>query len=350
MRWDVEKSLKHIASTFSQEVKHISSLELAVVPMPLPVLMKRQASNSRSPCPAAAGTTAGIAQQFTLLCGFDLPGDDLVQQAATSLLQCMDICSSYHPRCDAVAYEASEAHGSNNCYLKYAVGTPTTQSFEMDAATAIWPNTQEDCTVNGTVTAAGYEFQTFCGQDYPRDDLVQNFAASLHDCLGLCAGQASCLGVSYEASMEHGYENCYLKSSATAAGLYTQQFVVDSAFRMGPASSSASPSTASSASPPTASSASPSTSTSQSTGSAAHIGATSDSTQHSSKSWIAGAVIGPLVFIVLIAGLVFYIYRRKYLKTRDSGISGVEAKISHSTYQEGQKPVQELDGRAIHSA
>ena len=305
-------------------------------------LQKRQTSNSRSPCPAPLGATAGTTQQFNLLCGSDLPSFDMAARPATSLLQCIDVCSSWHPRCDAVAYEASAAHGQNNCLLKYALGSPTTLPYEMDAATAIWPSTQEDCSVNGTVVVEGYNFQTFCGLDYPRDDTVQSFTSSLQECLGLCAGQSGCFGVSYEASMEHGYKNCYLKSSASAAGLYKQQFVVDSAFRMGPVSSI------------TSSSTTPSLSSS----SAAPAGAASNSAtpsgnsaQHPSMAWIAGAVIGPIALIALVAGLVFLLYRRKRpgttLQPGTAELSAVAPVLFRNQDRAPAKPVTELDGRPV---
>jgi PAN domain len=304
--------------------------------------LKRQTSNTRSPCPATAGTTAGSTQQFQLLCGSDLPLFDLARRPATSLLQCIDLCSLWHPRCDAVAYEASGAHGSNNCFLKYGLGSATTQPYAMDAATAVWPSTQEDCTVNGTLSKAGYDFQTYCGLDYPRDDTVQSFAGSLLDCLALCAGQAGCLGVSYEASMAHGYENCYLKSSATTAGLYKQLFVMDSAFRLGPASSSA----ASSSSSRVAAS---STSAAESSGLSAQVSAASNSAP---KSWIAGVVIGPLALIALLAGLVFFLRRRKRRAATPSGVpapakedGGAARTVSELGGRE--KHISELDGRPV---
>lgn len=322
--------------------------------------LKRQTSNSRSPCPASSGTAAGTTQQFNLLCGSDLPSDDLVQRPATSLLQCIDICSSWHPRCYAVAYEASAAHGQDNCYLKYTLGSPTTQPYEMDAATAIWPSTQDDCSVNGTVIAGGYNFQTFCGLDYPRDDTAQRFADSLQECLGLCAGQSGCFGVSYEASMANGFENCYLKSSASAAGLYKQQYVIDSAFRLGPASSATTSSTIPSLS---SSSDTPVGSVSSTTArllssSTAPVGAASNSTtplgnstQHSSMAWVAGAVIGPIALITLVAGLALLLYRRKRPRTTSQlgnrELSAEAPGLPQTQDKAPVKPVTELDGRPV---
>ncbi len=138
---------------------------------------------------------------------------------------------------------------------------------------------------------------------------MQSFTGSLQECLGVCAGQSGCLGVSYEASMEHGYKNCYLKKSASTAGLYKQQFVVDSAFRLGPASSVAASSTTLSLSSTTPS---PSLSSAVPVGTASNSATPSvNSAQHSSMAWIAGAVIGPIAFIALVAGLVFLLYRWK---------------------------------------
>jgi hypothetical protein len=214
--------------------------------------------------------------------------------------------------------------------LKYAVGGPSAKS-DTDSATAIWPATQEDCTVNGTVSAAGYEFQTFCGLDYPRDDVTQSFTSSLQDCLELCANQANCLGVSYEASMAHGYNNCYLKSSGNSAGLYKQQFVVDTAFRLGPASNSASSSISRTIVSSTATSST----------------LASSSTQHSSKDWIAGAVIGPLGFIFLIAAIMFCVFRRRHRTKTAPGVTNDETAPAYATYRKDPVVISELDSRPV---
>jgi PAN domain-containing protein len=316
----IEEFQEHMALFFDQYKQHI----------PLSRPLKRQNSNTRSPCPASGGTAAGDTQQFSLLCGSDLPGDDIDAVPATSLLQCIDLCSAYHPRCDAVSYQADEAQGPDNCYLKYAVGGPSAKS-DTDSATAIWPATQEDCTANGTVSAAGYEFQTYCGLDYPRDDMTQSFTSSLQGCLELCANQASCLGVSYEASMAHGYNNCYLKSSGNSAGLFKQQFVVDTAFRLGPASSSASSSMSR-----TTLSSTPTTST-----------LASSSRHHSSNAWIAGAVVGPLAFISLIAAILFCVFRRRHRTKAAPGLTNDEMAPSYATYRKDPVVLSELDSRPV---
>jgi hypothetical protein len=103
-------------------------------------LGKRQ--SDRLPCPSNSPSEIGSTQQFSVSCGLDLVGADLIRQPADSLTDCVNICASTHhndARCEAVTYEASAAHGSNNCYLKSSVPALVQQPFEVDSAVAIWP-------------------------------------------------------------------------------------------------------------------------------------------------------------------------------------------------------------------
>ncbi len=236
----------------------------------------------RDPCPGSNGGTVGAVEPFTLLCGVDLVGDDIGSVPADNITQCADACAVYqHPRCAAVAFEASQAHGTSNCYLKSAVPTPTVQTFVMDAAVAAGPTATEDCAALGpTHTAqARVLFRTYCGYDYQRDDLVQSFAADMGACMDQCvqhntaAAAGSCLGVAYEASQLTGFQNCYLKDGNNTADLVSPAFVVDAAFIVGTAAlPTTSPAGASTPSPSPSPSSSPSPSP--------------------SIAWIAGPIVG----------------------------------------------------------
>lgn len=245
----------------------------------------------RDPCPGSNGGTVGAVEPFTLLCGVDLVGDDIGSVPADNITQCADACAVYqHPRCAAVAFEASQAHGTSNCYLKSAVPTPTVQTFVMDAAVAAGPTATEDCAALGpTHTAqARVLFRTYCGYDYQRDDLVQSFAADMGACMDQCvqhntaAAAGSCLGVAYEASQLTGFQNCYLKDGNNTADLVSPAFVVDAAFIVGTAAlPTTSPAGASTPSPSPSPSSSPSPSP--------------------SIAWIAGPIVGGVAGLTLLA-------------------------------------------------
>ncbi|KAF2648472.1 hypothetical protein K491DRAFT_737430 [Lophiostoma macrostomum CBS 122681] len=306
--------------------------------VPYSHLTKRD--GDRSPCPVDSPPEIGSSQSFNVSCGLDYNGGfaDMYQAASPSLTDCVDKCASHHPQCVAVSYEASEAHGTNNCYLKNATPPLVLRSYVMDSAVAIWPTgNEEDCAgISGDFTTQGVSFETHCGQDYPYNDYKQAFATSLEDCMGQCASvKGSCAGVSYEASMAHGYMNCYLKSAVGVNLLMTQDFVVDSAFvvkRQSGSSSAisltaqASSSFASTATSDSISSLTPglllsmsSATTAPSSASATTPGAEASTTAtgaavahtSTSKAWIAGAVIGPIVGIIIIALLCMLFFRRR---------------------------------------
>ena len=304
----------------------------------LPALHAKQLNKrdgDRSPCPSSSPPDTGSTQQFTVSCNLDLVGDELENVPATSLLDCIDTCANYHSnngRCEAVGYEASALHGETNCYLKKAVPTPVEQTFEIDIAVAIWPDTVEDCTDLSADFQAENGFQTHCGQDYPYNDVPgkQFNANSLEACIKMCAAQEDvCAGVSYEASMNHGYLNCYFKSAVGSNGLTKTSFSVDSAFlvQRNPSSSSAAataspslvPGILSSATAVSSSSSASSTQSPAPTSPTDSASPTASSTNNSSsKAWIAGAVLGPLVFLALITVLALYFYRRARGSRRES--------------------------------
>jgi hypothetical protein len=51
------------------------------------------------------------------------------QVPSASIPQCLEACAASHPLCIGIAWEASEAHGTNNCYLKSASGQAVTQTY-----------------------------------------------------------------------------------------------------------------------------------------------------------------------------------------------------------------------------
>ncbi|KAF2821104.1 hypothetical protein CC86DRAFT_386646 [Ophiobolus disseminans] len=282
-------------------------------------LQKRD--GDRSPCPSNSPPNIGSTQKFSVSCGLDRPYSDSDRVIASSLLDCVNLCArsdlvatSGH-RCEAVVYEASAAHGAKNCYLKSSAPPSLQQAFVIDSAVAIWPtNNQLDCDDISEDVQAQKGFQKYCGQDYPYNDDVKYNANSLASCVDLCAARGiSCAGVSYEASMAHGYHNCYLKSAVGRNNLVTQAFRVDSAFLVrGNAVTSSARATAQNTLSPLGTGPSSSTVTLLTISSSASSGSVTTtpalqiplaSASSPSRVWIAGAVIGPLALLA-IAGLL----------------------------------------------
>ncbi|ORY16887.1 hypothetical protein BCR34DRAFT_583962 [Clohesyomyces aquaticus] len=277
-------------------------------------LLKR--TLDRTPCPNGSLSTIGTTQQFKITCGVGQQGEDLQRLDASNLLTCVSLCTASHPRCLGVVFKSDVDPGANNCWLKSTVDGPAQQGNQSDAAIAVWPNVQEDCaSIPSDFQSQNLKFTTYCGLDYPHDDYKVIHATSFKDCMGQCASnRPSCAGVSYEASMHNGYNNCYLKRTASLSGLYTWNFVVDTAFVVAsPVQSSLSrnlptptttlyrqlsPNSTSTISLPSATQPSP-TPTSSSLAQNTPL----------SKAWIAAAVMGPLLVVAIVAFLGFFFYR-----------------------------------------
>jgi MYXO-CTERM domain-containing protein len=294
-------------------------------------LSKRQ--DSRAPCPSGNGSTIGDTQSFTLYCGVDYPGYDLGPTPASSILACVDICASYHPLCVGVAFEASLAHGTSNCYPKYSLPAPVVQTYAIDAAAAIATPASSDCSSLGeTYTVGSTVFQLYCGKDFPQNDLVQFHEDTMEGCMEQCVSYSQessyCAAVSYEASQAHGYLNCYLKSSTKSGSLETQAFVVDSAFVIQDALITSS-STIESSIPATSVTAAatilgttsnmpsplpsnPATAAASSTPSISLI--PSESPSSPSRVWISGIVIGSVAIVALVAVGLLLLRRRQRRK------------------------------------
>lgn len=136
-----------------------------------------------------------------------------------------------------VAFEATRAHGPNNCYLKYAAGRAVTQTYSMDGAYSA-PTPESNACVNEVspyISHSGLAFELHCGLDYAGGDMTGYHKESLDGCMDACAAYGSaCVAVAYEASLAHGWVNCYLKSAITQP---TQQaFVVHGARVVGTSS------------------------------------------------------------------------------------------------------------------
>lgn len=307
----------------------------------------------------------GSQQAYQVTCGVDLVGGDLSRTTASSLLDCIAQCTAT-TSCLGITYEAEDEHGSQNCYLKSSISIPIPKDYAVDSAIRIPDDVQDDCeglaeelSVNNT------RFHKYCGMDYPRNDDGVDHANSMEDCLRICADHSECAGVSYEPGMAHslGYWNCYLKSATATQGLVKQTWKVDSAFAVDTDGNTET--TISSSLAPTSTLAAvssltlslPSAPVATSTSSTNNTGGSSPS-----KAWIAGAVLGPVLGVVLVALLCFLLYKRRQ-KTRHGHADAVQSSdrdysdkvaVQRDVRQSpdpqelpAQSPRHELDGRHL---
>jgi PAN domain len=172
-----------------------------------------------SGCPAGSSYSIpnnDLQVPFATYCGYDLPGDDSARLHADSFESCAGSCVNAHPRCYAFAWEGSELHGFDNCYLKNAVGTPTLQQFSVDAAIVYGDSiliSDANCaSLPPLYVVNSYVFRVSCGLNIPGYDLYQIPADDMTDCIDQCSIQHECEGVAYEADRRYGYLNCYLKN------------------------------------------------------------------------------------------------------------------------------------------
>ncbi|KAK4150521.1 hypothetical protein C8A00DRAFT_17965 [Chaetomidium leptoderma] len=167
--------------------------------------------NNQSPCPNGDGTTIGTAQQFTVLCDMTIGGDVLNRVDAFDFTTCVDICSSFHPKCEGVTFNGTR------CTLK-AGGKSADQrrSRRNESAVAKFPGASSNCvTLGGSQRALGTNFTTMCGFVINGSDIGQNFAPTFQDCLGQCAATRGCAAVSFDPSQNLGFKNCYLKNTVS---------------------------------------------------------------------------------------------------------------------------------------
>ncbi|KAK4651832.1 hypothetical protein QC762_600200 [Podospora pseudocomata] len=176
--------------------------------------MNRRQNN---PCTRASGngTTIGSVQDFTLFCNTNLDGDVVERLDAFDLTACMDLCSSFHPRCDGASYDGTR------CFLKTRLAPVDPRQFVrgIDSGIASFPEASSNCpALPGTQVALGTNFQVMCGFIIAGSDMSQNFAPTFQDCLGQCAATSGCAAVSYDPTLNLGFKNCYLKTGVADPG------------------------------------------------------------------------------------------------------------------------------------
>lgn len=165
---------------------------------------------SSPPCPNADGESIGTGLLLTLSCGASLNGEVLDTIEASSLEQCADFCGTFHPRCDGINF-----NDDDGCRLIGGVGGAGESESNLgdDSATAEYPTLpSSSCSDGEQTTPEGQRFEAMCGQVVNGGDLVQRHSRTYEECAGECAGTTDCVAFSFDASMERGFMNCYLKS------------------------------------------------------------------------------------------------------------------------------------------
>lgn len=272
-----------------------------------------QLTNTDTTCPYTNGSTQttdnGLAMQIS--CNLEIENESYCPQNstscpwhATSLSDCMDLCSKAHPLCTAVSYNPGMRAGYSNCYPKNEVAgdlilTNNSTVIFHSAVTAIG-NLTTTCKDDAIVSSSnGEQFTTSCDQYRPGSDLTVYHETNITKCMDTCVTytKGDCIGVVFDPDMGLGWENCFLKS-ATGTPLYNTTAIF----------ARLSNSTASS-------------------------GTASKSTK--SKAWIAGPVIGGIIVLVLVGvAALFVSRRRKRQSTVDNDKLAVAAMQEHQGHQE----------------
>ena len=249
------------------------------------VIPTSQLSSTDTSCPFTSSSLQSTdnGMQFDIECGQDILGGDYCPTGnsscpfhASSLGECMALCSQSHPLCSGVSFNPDMIVGYANCYPKNNLASQaftTHTGFVIHSAVAKITNGTSNCTDQARVSASGKSYTTNCNQNQAGNDLTVYHDTSLDRCLDTCATwtSGSCIGVVFDAHMDLGWQNCYLKN-----GTSTPQYNTSATFAL----------------------------LSNSTSSAS-------SSSSSSKAWIAGPVVGGIVVLALLAGFFIWMKRRK---------------------------------------
>ncbi|KAK3687719.1 hypothetical protein B0T22DRAFT_378440 [Podospora appendiculata] len=212
-----------------------------------------------APCPGGNGTQLGTVQQFTVLCNTNIDGDVIHREDSFSFLTCVDLCSSFHPKCEGVSFDGK------HCQLRANLASERPKpARRFDGAIGTFPGATSNCpTLGGAAQVTNsVNYSTLCGTIIAGFDLGQNFAPTYQDCMGQCAATTGCAALSFDASQSQGFKNCYLKSAVMNSSATAPQLGIDSAMLSNAAqvaSPAASPASAAPSAAPTSATAAPAT-------------------------------------------------------------------------------------------
>lgn len=242
---------------------------------------------------------------FQIECGMDIVGydfsDDTSQNPyyawhhASSLQDCIDWCAKGKPLCFGVAYNADMTLGYRNCYPKSQnvsthVNAPTTnlQRAILHASVGQINYDKASCSTGVYNATGGKSYGLTCNTLVVGDNIGLVHQDTFDKCIDYCStyqnGSQACTIALYQPSASDGYQNCYLKAPTGNYQHYSQDgyhFAVLASSGLVATSNSTASSNAKKAS------------------------------GRSSKAWVAGAVIGPLVAIALIIGSLLWMRKRR---------------------------------------
>ncbi|KAF2432734.1 hypothetical protein EJ08DRAFT_608515 [Tothia fuscella] len=289
------------ATTFRQSTNDHSAL---VTPA-----LQLDNTNTAGPSSDQSTSITDNGMVFRISCGKDVTGGDYCPPSsnsstcpwhASSLTDCMNQCSLSHPLCTGVSYNPDMLMGYANCYPKNnfaKAGFSVNSGWVTHSAVAENANLPMKCTDKDTIMAGkDQNFTLQCNQNRAGNDISIYHETSLQKCVETCAtysaGGNTCLGIVFDASLELGWENCYLKG-AVGTPLYntTAAFALMTGVK------------------------DTSSSNDKSHGSGGGGGG-------GSKAWIAGVVIGVLAITIFIAAFIFW--RRRQHTGKSAVINGQE--------------------------
>jgi len=229
--------------------------------------------------------------EYRVYCGLDFYGSDIDAGYhplhTRSLDECMDFCSRGNPLCLGIAYNPDLQRGYHNCYLKGRSDTSAmrAQPWVMHSTVVELPLPNATCNPGNFTFGNEKIFSTICGYDSDGRGLLDLHTPDLGACMDSCAnyvnGTQSCVAAVYNPDATLGFENCYLKSSLGQVYSHTLTHFASVVGNV------------------TGSDSGNGTATGTGTGPS---DSGDDSSSSSSKAWIAGAVVGPLAGVGLIAG------------------------------------------------
>ncbi|KAL9079850.1 MAG: hypothetical protein Q9157_001306 [Trypethelium eluteriae] len=238
---------------------------------------------------------------------YNVSANSLCPTHADSLQDCMNQCTAAHGLCLAVVYLPSMFSGYGNCYYKNNVSTGSfdpKNSIDPPVHMAIldqdnvW-DVDSSC-INGTnyTSPNGAIFEISCNTNDNTPfgtDIMSFYSKNMSACADACATYTNssgydCVGVVFDSSLTDGYQNCYLKSIfGVVAPMSGHQWAL------------------------LAQRAQNTSTNSSSEGAHSPFSNPAPSLSSSSKTWVAGPVIGAVIGVAMIAGLFFWLRRHRQL-------------------------------------
>ncbi|KAH9908965.1 hypothetical protein F4778DRAFT_205870 [Xylariomycetidae sp. FL2044] len=175
-------------------------------------------------CPSQDGMQMGDDQTFQVMCDWQTTGNILATEPTDSVEACMEMCTSHQgTRCEAIAFWPDQG---NLCELKSDLAGTIERTGVVSALAMLPEEVGEDAPTSdcaglgdGTIqTARGKQYKLECGQVYTGEDMDVLFQETFAACRSTCAAHTLCVGVSYDASQDQGYNNCHLKLAGATLG------------------------------------------------------------------------------------------------------------------------------------